>query len=78
MKLGTTTEKRLMINIMSLRKSYEKREISKVRRIDGRDNPADAFTKRNLNLALKQLISTNKLVVRVEAFVDRTQGLEGN
>ena len=72
MKLGTTTKKRLIINIMSLRESYEKREISKVRRIDGRDNPADAFTKRNPNSALKQLISTNKLVVRVEAFINRT------
>ena len=78
MKLGTTTKKRLIINIISLRESYEKREISKVRRIDGRDNPADAFTKRYPNSALKQLILTNKLVVRVEAFVDRTQGLEGN
>ena len=61
-----------MIDIMSLRESYEKREISKVRRIDGRDNLADVFTKRNLNLALEQLILTNKLVVRVEAFIDRT------
>ena len=57
---------------MSLRESYEKREISKVRRIDGRDNLADAFTKRNLNSALKQLILTNKLVVRVKAFINRT------
>ena len=63
---------------MSLRESYEKREISEVRRIDRRDNPADIFTKRYPNSALEQLISTNKLVVRVEAFVNRTQGLEGN
>jgi hypothetical protein len=70
-KLGTTTEKRLMIDIMSLRESYEKREISEIRRIDGRDNPSDAMTKRSPNTALEKLITTNRLVVRVEAFVDR-------
>jgi hypothetical protein len=70
-KLGTTTEKRLMIDIMSLRESYEKREISEIRWIDGRDNPADAFTKRAPNSALTTLITTGKVTVRVEAFVDR-------
>jgi hypothetical protein len=33
-KLGTTNEKRLMIDIMSLRQSYEKREIAEVRWIE--------------------------------------------
>ena len=33
-----------MIDITSLRQSYEKREIAEVRWIDGRDNPADAVT----------------------------------
>jgi hypothetical protein len=42
-KLGTTNEKKLRIDIMSLRQSYEKREIAEVRWIDGRDNPADAI-----------------------------------
>ncbi|RWA03359.1 hypothetical protein EKO27_g11746 [Xylaria grammica] len=70
-KLGTTQEKRLMIDIMSLRESYEKREISDVRWINGKDNPADAFTKRAPNQALETLVSTNRLTVRVEAFVER-------
>jgi hypothetical protein len=30
-KLGTTEEKRLMIDIMALRQSYERREITKIR-----------------------------------------------
>ena len=30
-KLGTTKEKRLMIDIMALRQSYERRELSKIR-----------------------------------------------
>jgi hypothetical protein len=34
-KLGTTIEKRLMVDIMCLRQSYEKREIAEVRWING-------------------------------------------
>jgi hypothetical protein len=75
-KLGTTTEKRLMIDLMSLRESYEKREISEIRWIDGRDNPADALTKRSPNQALATLISTGSITVRVEAYVDRLDKTE--
>ena len=70
-KLGTTKEKRLMIDIMSLRQAYERREIHEVRWIDGRDNPADAMTKALPNRALESLVSTNELTVRVEGYVDR-------
>jgi len=34
-KLGTTQEKRLMIDVMCLRQSYERREIAEVKWIDG-------------------------------------------
>jgi hypothetical protein len=70
-KLGTTNEKRLMIDIMSLRESYENREISEIRWINGKDNPADACTKKSPNTALQTLISTNQLRIAVEASVDR-------
>jgi len=70
-KLGTTNEKRLMIDIMSLRQSYEKREIAEVRWIDGRGNPADAMTKGAPCGALKRLIDTNRLQVRVDGWVKR-------
>jgi hypothetical protein len=70
-KLGTTNEKRLMIDIMSLRESYERREITEVRWINGKDNPADACTKRTPNLALERLVSYNKLKIQVEACVER-------
>ncbi|XP_044722189.1 polyprotein [Hirsutella rhossiliensis] len=43
-KLGTTKEKRLMIDIMALRQSYEQREMAEIRWINGDDNPADAMT----------------------------------
>ncbi len=45
MKLGTTSEKPLVIDRMCLRQSYERREIAEIRWIDGETNPADAMTK---------------------------------
>jgi hypothetical protein len=70
-KLGTTKEKRLMINIMALRQSYERREIMEIRWINGGDNPADAMTKADPNKALEKFINTNNLRVRVEGWVER-------
>jgi hypothetical protein len=70
-KLGTTKEKRLMIDIMALRESYENREILEVRWINGEDNPADAFTKKSPNSTLSTLITSNKLKIRVEGNVNR-------
>ncbi|KAF1936185.1 hypothetical protein EJ02DRAFT_459741 [Clathrospora elynae] len=70
-KLGTTNEKRLMIDIMALRQSYERREITEIRWINGDDNPADAFTKATPNRALERLLSSNELSIRVEGSVQR-------
>jgi hypothetical protein len=70
-KLGTTSEKRLMIDLMALRQSYERREISEVRWINGEDNPADAMTKASANRALEDLVSSNTLTIRLEAWVER-------
>jgi hypothetical protein len=72
-KLGSTQEKRLMIDIMALRQLYERREITEIRWIDEKDNPADAMTKSTLNKALKKLIDTNQLGVRVEGWVQRKE-----
>jgi hypothetical protein len=69
--LGTTAEKRLMIDIMSLRESYEQREISEVRWINGKDNPANACTKQAPNQALESFVSSNRLTIKIEASVDR-------
>jgi hypothetical protein len=71
-KLGTTKEKRLMIDIMALRQSYERREILEVRWINGQDNPADAMTKKGPNNSLSTLISTNQITIRVEGWVKRS------
>ena len=70
-KLGTTKEKRLMIDIIAIRQSYEQQELLEIQQINGNDNPANAITKGNLVKALQSLVDTNELVVRVEGWVQR-------
>jgi hypothetical protein len=70
-KLGTTQEKRLMIDLMCLRQSYERREIAEVKWIDGSTNPADAMTKSKACSALKDLIDTNKVNITYNEWVER-------
>ena len=72
-KLGTTKEKRLMIDIMAIRQSYERRELTEIRWINGQDNPADAMTKGIPNKALGKFIDTNQLIVQVEGWVKRAE-----
>ncbi|CAE7020321.1 hypothetical protein PTTW11_03045 [Pyrenophora teres f. teres] len=70
-KLGTTKEKRLMIDIMALREAYERSDLIDIRWIDGRDNLADAMTKAASNSTLEHLIDTNELELRVQGWVNR-------
>jgi hypothetical protein len=70
-KLGTTYEKRLMIDIMAIRQSYERREIAEVVWIAGDSNPADAMTKHASNLSLARIIETNKVNIQATAWVER-------
>jgi hypothetical protein len=44
-KLGTTQEKRLIVDLMCLRQSYERREITEIKWIDRDNNSAKAMTK---------------------------------
>jgi hypothetical protein len=71
-KLGTTTEKRLMIDIMAFRQSYQNREIFKVRWINRTNNPADSMTKILLNKVFQSFVDINELRIRVEGWVNRT------
>jgi hypothetical protein len=65
-KLGTTKEKRLMIDIMALQELYKCRELYEIRWINGQDNPANTMTKSNANRALETLINTNSLTIHIE------------
>ncbi len=62
-RLETTVEKRLMIDVMALRQSYERREITEVKWIDGSNNPADSMIKTGskASSALRQVIDTNRI-----------------
>ena len=70
-KLGTTKEKHLMIDIMALRQMYERRELIEVRWINGVSNPADAMTKGTPSAALSRLIDTNEVEIAIEGWVER-------
>jgi hypothetical protein len=70
-KLGTTTEKRLMIDIMCLRQSYERREIAELACVESQDNIADAMTKERAGTALTRLIDTNRLDIPLMRWVER-------
>lgn len=72
-KLGTTNEKRLMIDIMAIRQSYERKELDEIRWISGQSNPADAMTKGIPNRALESLIDKNEVRIRVEGWVEREE-----
>jgi len=72
-RLGTIQEKRLMIDVMALRQSYERRLITDVQWINGESNPADAMTKAKACPALTQLINTNKIDLQAIGWVERTQ-----
>ena len=52
-KLGTTQEKRLMIDVMCLCQSYKRHEIAEVKWINGDSNPVDAITKSKPSSALR-------------------------
>ncbi|KAF7577959.1 hypothetical protein PtrM4_021990 [Pyrenophora tritici-repentis] len=64
-KLGTTKEKRLMIDIMAIREGYERGDLTDIRWINRRDNLADVITKAAANTSIEQLINTNELELQV-------------
>ena len=70
-RLGTTQEKRLMIDVMSLRQAYERREIAEVKWVKGSTNPADSMTKLKASNSLKSLIDTNTVQLDVQEWVTR-------
>ena len=71
-KLGTTQEKKFIINIICLCQSYKRRKIAKVKWIDGDSNPTDTITKSKPLLALKWLIDTNRIELKIIEWVECT------
>ena len=69
--LATTQEKGLMIDVMSLRQSYERRGIAEIKWIYGCNNPADYLTKSKASPALKAVIDTNCINLSTAEWVER-------
>jgi hypothetical protein len=55
--------------VMSLRQSYERREITEIKWIHGINNPADSTSS-----ALKMLIDTNTINLDTTEWVERSTG----
>jgi hypothetical protein len=68
-RLGTTQEKRLMVDFICLCQLYEHREIAKIKWIKGNTNLVNFMTKLKACNALKQLINTNKVNISVIKWV---------
>lgn len=70
-KLGSTQEKRLMVDLMCPRQSYERRMITEIKWINGESNPAHAMTKGKACNALRDLIDSNKVNLSTKEWVER-------
>lgn len=67
-----TTERRLMIEIHSVRQSYQSFEISRIGLVRGTDNPADGVSKIGHNGALDRLLDTQMDNTDVIEWIERT------
>jgi hypothetical protein len=72
-KLEITSKRRLMIDLMCLHESYERREITKIRWIDEESNSVDVMTKNNSCQTLSRLIDTNDIDLRINEWVKRNE-----
>ena len=60
-----------MVDLMCLRQAYKRCKIIEVKWISGENNLADTMTKAKPYQALKTLIDTNKLSLKVIEWVER-------
>ncbi len=71
-KLETTQKKRLMINVMSLRQSYERRKITEIKWIHEVNNSIDSMIKSKAFLTLKTLIDINTINMNTNEWIERS------
>ncbi len=71
-KLDTTQKKRLMIDVMSLRQSYERREIIEMKWIHEINNSTDFMIKSKTSTTLKTLIDINTINMNIIEWVERS------
>ncbi len=71
-KLDTTQKKRLMIDVMSLRQSYERRKITKIKWIHDINNSIDFMIKSKGFTILKTLIDINTINMNINEWIERS------
>ena len=67
-----------MIEVISLRQSYEQQEITKMEWIYGYHNLVDSITKIKLPSALKMLINTNPMNISIIEWVEQANIKQAN
>ncbi len=72
-RLEITVEKRLMMNVMILRQSYERREITEIKWIHESNNSVDSMTKSKSFSALKTIIDINRINLDTIEWVKRAK-----
>ena len=65
-KLGSTQEKRLIVNLMYLRQSYKRRMITKIKQINSDSNPINIIIKVNAYNILRNLINMNTINLNIK------------
>jgi hypothetical protein len=71
-KLDTTQRKSFMIDVMSLRQSYERRKITKIKWIHEVNNSIDLMIKSKASSTLKTLIDINTIDTNINEWVERS------
>jgi hypothetical protein len=75
-RLKITVEKRLMMNVMTLRQWYEKREITEIKWIHESNNLVDSMTKIKSSSTLRTIIDINRINLDTIEWVKRTTAKE--
>ncbi len=69
-RLDTIVKKRLMINVIILKQSYERREIIEIKWINDENNLANLMIKTKAFLTLKKMIDINQIKLDSEKWVE--------
>ncbi len=77
-RLSTTIEKRLMIDVMTLRQFYERREITEMIWIHDINNSIDSMIKIKSSTVLKTMIDINQISLNTIEWVEQATTKENN
>jgi hypothetical protein len=70
-RLETTIEKRLMIDVMILRQFFERREITEIKWVHETNNFVDVMIKSKSSSTLKTMIDINQINLDISEWIER-------